>query len=219
MSKKGTKKSKKGLSDNARIGIFAFVIVFVISLIGVACYFLFAQKNDPEDPNEKKNVVTIDGYGITVDDDDTELYRDEYNKLKGNLESDSIDYDAYAESVARMFIIDLYTLNNKVNKYDVGGVEFVLPEGSQNYITNVTDTLYKYLEADTGDRTQKLPEVSAVTVNGVEKKTFKLNSNGVTYDSYVFDIEIEYVNDYGYDKKAEVIVINVDNKMYVVEKN
>lgn len=219
MSKK--KKEKKGLSDGGRIALFTFVIIVVISLIGVSSYFLLVPKNDEKPQEEiKKNAKSIEGYGITVDDLDTNIYKEEFELLRKNLTSDNINYDDYAESVAKLFIIDLYTIKNKINKYDVGGTEFVLPEGKDNYITNVSDTIYKYVEDNTnGSRTQKLPVVSGVTITDTEESTFEIESEKKKYDSYVFNIEIEYTNDYGYDKKAEVIVINKDNFMYVVEKN
>ena len=51
----------------------------------------------------------------------------EFDVLKANLESDTIDEEAYALSIAKLFIIDLYTMNNKINKYDIGGIEYVYP--------------------------------------------------------------------------------------------
>ena len=136
-------KDKKG-SNKKKVIIFSLVIIIVIGIIGVASYALL-KPEETEDTPKNVNEVTIDGYGIYADDNDSELYRDEYEKLRENLLSDEIDYDEYARSVAKMFIIDLYTIKNKTNKYDVGGVDFVWPDGLENYRTNVTDTIYKYL--------------------------------------------------------------------------
>ena len=36
-------------------------------------------------------------------------------------------------------------MNNKINKYDIGGIEYVYPSGVDNYKLKLTDTLYKYL--------------------------------------------------------------------------
>lgn len=214
------KKEKKEMSDTIRIILFSIIIIVVISLIGVSSYFLLVPQEQSENEATDINTQTIEGYGITISDSDTELYRTEYEKLRENLTSDNIDYDDYAESVAKMFIIDLYTISTKTNKYDVGGVEFVLPDGQENYITNVTDTIYNYVENNTdGKRKQNLPEVSSVTLTSTEKSTFTVESEDVEYEAYVFDMVIEYVTDYDYDKTTEVIVINKDNFMYVVEKN
>lgn len=221
MKKNKVSKEKKEMSDKVRIILFSLVIIAVIALIGISSYFILREKDDQEVvDNPKTNVKSIEGYGITLDDLDSEIYKNEFEVLKKNLESGNINYDAYAESIAKMFVIDLYTIKNKINKYDVGGVELVLPEGKDNYIVNVTDTIYNYVEDNTnGKRTQKLPVVSEVKVSNVEKKDYKIESLKQSYEAYVFKIDITYANDYGYDKSAEVTVVKKDNFMYVVEKN
>lgn len=218
---KKNKKQKKEMSDKTRVTLFSLVIILVISLIGVSSYFILKEKDETDvNDNPKTNVKSIEGYGITIDDLDSEAYKSEFEILKKNLESGNIDYDAYAESVAKMFVIDLYTIKNKVNKYDVGGVELVLPEGKDNFITNVTDTIYNYVEDNTnGKRSQKLPVVSEVKITDKDKKEYKIESLNQSYEAYVFKVEITYANDYGYDKSAEITVVKKDNFMYVVEKN
>lgn len=216
-----SKSTKKEMSDTKRIVLFTVVIVLVVSLIGVCSFFVLNEKEEKkENGSSKTNTTEIAGYGITVDDLDSEYYRLEFEKLKANLESDNINYDEYAESVARLFVIDLYTIKTKINKYDIGGLEEVMPEARDNYATNVTDTIYKYVEDNTnGKRTQSLPVVSELKVSNTKKGEFKVTSTNTKYPSYVFDIDITYSNDLGYDTKAEVTVINKDNFMYVVEKN
>lgn len=218
---KKSKKKTKEMSDTKRIVLFTIVIVVVVTLIGVISFFVLKDK-DEEKENEtvKTNTQEIAGYGITVDDLDSEYYRVEFEKLKSNLESDNIDQDEYALSVAKLFLIDLYTIKTKINKYDIGGVEVVIPEARDNYVTNVTDTIYKYVEDNTkGKRTQSLPLVSELKLNSTKKSEFKLNDSNTKLPSYVFDFEIVYSSDLGYDTKAEVTVVNKDNFMYVVEKN
>ena len=136
------KRSKKEMSDTKRVVLFTFVIVLVVVLIGVTSFFVLREK-DEEKENEtvKTNTQEISGYGITVDDLDSEYYKLEFEKLKANLESKNVDMDAYAESVARLFLIDLYTIKTKINKYDIGGIEVVLPEARDNFVVNVTDTI------------------------------------------------------------------------------
>lgn len=214
-------KKEKGMSSGAKIGLFTFIIIVVVALIGVGTYKLLANSSDNDKPKVlKKNEVVISGYGIYIDDSDTDLYREEFNALRENLEGGNINYDEYAASVARMFIIDLYTIKNKVNKYDIGGIDFVYNKALDNYKDNVTDTIYKYVEDNTnGDRTQQLPVVKEVTVNSVEKGKYKIESENKEYDCYKFKLSWNYSVDLGYDNSGEIIVINSNNKMYVVEKN
>ena len=216
-----SKKKKQSISDTQRIVLFTMIIIVVVSIIGILSYFVLRGRNSSQNPEDlKKNSREIAGYGIYLDDLDTSIYRDEFNKLKENLESNTINYDEYAESVAKMFVIDLYTIKNKINKYDIGGVEFVLPEGRDNYITNVTDTIYNYVEDNSnGKRNQQLPVVNSVEIKEVKKDKYKVTSLDKTYDAYIFSIKIGYSLNLGYDETAEVTVVNKDNFMYVVEKN
>ncbi len=210
----------KEASNTKKYVLFCLVIIVVISLIGFVAYKILAVKEDEEKKVYKVNESEIKGYGIFIDDSDTKLYREEFDKLKVNLESSEVNYDEYAESVAKMFIIDLYTIKNKINKYDVGGIDFIYPTIKQNYIDNVDDTIYKYVEDNSnGERSQNLPVVKSIEVLENTKGKFKINSENKEYDSYVFKIKWEYSFDLGYDEAGEVIVINKDNKMYVVEKN
>ena len=116
------------------------------------------------------------------------------------------------------FVIDLYTINNKINKYDTGGASFVYPDGRDNYKLNVQDTIYKYVEDNTnGKRTQNLPEVSSVIVKDSKKDTYKIGDN--SFEAYKINLEWSYVQDLGYDKTGEIILIKKDRNIYVVEKN
>lgn len=197
-------------------------LVALVTILGMLTYTIFF-KNNKKVEEEKKDTSTtseIAGYGITLDEDDTELYKTEFDALKGNLESGNIDYTEYAKSVAKLFIIDLYTIDNKTNKYDVGGLEFVHEGAKENFITNVTDTIYKYVE-DNSKKTRKqdLPIVSGITVESIEESTFTIKSTNQTYNSYKVKLIWNYTNDLGYDTKCEVVVINDNSKLYVVEEN
>lgn len=219
MSKKKSK--KKEMSDTKRIVLFTIVIVLVVTLIGVISFFVLKEKEEEKaSETVKTNTEEIAGYGITVDDLDSEYYRVEFLKLKSNLESGNIDKDEYALSVAKLFLIDLYTIKTKINKYDIGGVEEVIPEARDNYVTNITDTIYKYVEDNTnGKRTQSLPVVTEVKLNNTKKEDFKFKDSNTKLPAYVFEFDIAYSSDLGYDAKAEVTVVERDNFMYVVEKN
>lgn len=215
-----SKKNEHKGSQTIKYILFSIIIVIVIAGIGFFAYKILVE-NKPKDDNQKinPNKQTIEGYGISVDDLDSDLYREEYEILKKNLLSDSINYEDYAKSVAKMFIIDLYTIKNKINKYDVGGCEFVLPNFVENYKINVTDTIYKYVADNSlNDRTQNLPVVNEISIESMEKKTYDIKDDK-SYEAYKFSIVWGYSTDLGYETKGEVIVILKDDKMYIVEKN
>lgn len=198
-----------------KVILFLCILIFVYAAGGTIYYIATREKKD--DKPIVTNKDTIKGYDYTLKSNATKLYEDEFKTLKANLEG-NINYDEYAVSVAKLFIIDLYTINNKINKYDTGGVSFVYPDGGNNYKLNVQDTIYKYVEDNTdGKRTQNLPEVSSVIVKDSKKDTYKIGNN--SFEAYKINLEWSYVQDLGYDKTGEIILIKKDKNIYVVEKN
>ena len=198
-----------------KVILFLCILIFVYAAGGTIYYIATREKKD--DKPIVTNKDTIKGYDYALKSNATKLYEDEFKTLKANLEGD-INYDEYAVSVAKLFVIDLYTINNKINKYDTGGASFVYPDGRDNYKLNVQDTIYKYVEDNTnGKRTQNLPEVSSVIVKDSKKDTYKIGDN--SFEAYKINLEWSYVQDLGYDKTGEIILIKKDKNIYVVEKN
>ena len=209
--------------SNSWIKYLFFVIIIAAVFVGIAFASIYLLKDNKKTNQPLSNVHTneksIDNYGINCDDNDTKLYKVEFDILKENLTSDKIDEEAYAKSVAKLFIIDLYTIKNKMNKYDIGGTEFVLPSAVSNYRLNVEDTIYKFVQDNSdGKRIQNLPTVESIEIVSTKKTTFEIKDDK-SYDAYNINLKWKYTNDYGYDTKAQVIVIKKDDKMYVVEKN
>ena len=216
------------MKKKKKIITFIVIVVFVLIAVG-ACIYLYVKNNSKEEVVQTKEVKvlnSIEGYGITLSDADTELYKTEFEALRKNLESNKVNMEEYAKSVSKMFIIDLYTLNNKLNKYDVGGSEFVYPNILDNYKLNVEDTLYKYMEDNSKNkRTQQLPEVKSIEVDSIKETKYTYNngtdkdkSDDVTYDAYEIALNWTYRIKYGYDTQATVIVIKDNDKLYVAEQ-
>lgn len=197
------------------------LILFIYFIGGIIYNFTRKEEKEVVNNNNNKivdNAVTIKGYSYILYEDEPTIYTDEFKKLKNNLEGKKIDYKEYAKSISKMFIIDLYSLNLKKNMYDVGGIDFIYPDSQDNYKLNVQNTLYKYMEDNSeGKRKQELPEVKNVKINEVEETTYKIEEK--EYDAYKINIDIEYVKDLEYDKKAELILIKDGEYIHIVEKN
>ena len=197
------------------------LILFIYFIGGIIYNFTRKEEKEVVNNNNNKivdNAVTIKGYSYILYEDESTIYTDEFKKLKNNLEGKKIDYKEYAKSISKMFIIDLYSLNLKKNMYDVGGIDFIYPDSQDNYKLNVQNTLYKYMEDNSeGKRKQELPEVKNVKINEVEETTYKIKEK--EYDAYKINVDIEYVKDLEYDKKAELILIKDGEYIHIVEKN
>jgi len=198
------------------IGLVICIILFVYFVGGVIYNFVLDK---PSMDNIKvKSSNTIKGYEYLLYSDDLDIYKNEFNKLKKNLENKDINYKEYANSISKMFLIKIYSLDNLDNKYDVKGIEFIYPDSVENFKLNITNTLNKYIEDNSeGDRKQELPIVEDVEVNNLEETVFEIGE--VEYDAYKINANIKYIKDLGYDKEAELIIIKSDKYLYIVEKN
>lgn len=198
-----------------KIIAIAVCTILLMYFIGGILYS-FIKKEEPQS-NLQKIGETIKGYDYVLYEKELKNYEKEFKVLKNILEKDEIDYKDYATSISKLFIIDLYTLNNKKNKYDVGGTEFVYPNILDNYKLNVEETLYKYIiDSTDNDRKQKLPIVKEVLLESIEEIEYKIDKT--KYNAYKVILNIEYEEDLGYDKKAEIISIKENNYLYIVEK-
>lgn len=189
--------------------VFAIVIIIIVLLLGHFFKNLSHSK--------KVNVIdTVENFDYALEDRDTVLYKNIHQELKANLESDNIDYDKYAEQIAKLFVVDLFTMENKLSTYDVGGVEFIYPNVVDNYKLNVEQTIYKNIESNgDGKRNQTLPIVKSVDIVSNETGTFKYQDKEM--DAYIIELSWDYEKDLGYDKKATVTIVKKDDKLFIVE--
>jgi len=199
------------------------VILFILLVLGGLGFVLYkyVYKAQHKTATEVKIVDSLDEYGYTLSDRDSDYYKSEFEKLKQILISSEVDEEAYATQVAKMFVIDLYTMSTKINKYDVGGNEFFYIDEDDNkkemYEQKVMDTLYETMLDDTySDREQDLPEVKEVIVNSTEKTTYKVGDE--EKNGYLVKMTITYEEDMGYDDEASVVVVKEDSgRMSVVD--
>ena len=197
------------------------IMLTIISLLLILCVGALLYKKLVYDKKDKPVVYTevldkMDDYGYKLDDKDTKLYKDTYYELKKNLDSDEIDYEKYGEELSKLFVIDLLTISNKQNKYDVGGLDFLYESEREMFKNKVMDTIYEIVEDDSyNTRKQQLPTIKSITLDKKEETKYEIDDK--KQDGYIYTYELEYEKDLGYTKKCSVTVVKDDNKMYVVE--
>lgn len=199
--------------------IIAIILSIIVVLGAIVAVYVVIKNNKSEPVVEivPVEVDNIDGYEYKLEDRDSKLYKELFSKLKKTLESEVIDYREFALLISKLYIVDLYTINNKVSKYDVGGLEFVLPNARDNYSLKVEDTIYKYVEDNSnGKRKQDLPEVKSIELLSADELSIKVGET--EYDGYKVDLTWDYQKDYGYDKEASINLVIDDTKVYVVEQ-
>ena len=195
------------------------VIILLLAIIAVGCYFVYHHIENINTTPEKKPIEvleTIKEYDYHLEDRDSEIYKENFFELKDLLEkSQTIDYKKYAEYLATLFIIDLYTIDNKVSKYDVGSLDFIYPEEKEKFKNKVMDSLYKMVvDNSENTRKQELPKVKKVQIEKLE--TTKYEKKDKTLDGYLLQMTIFYQKDLGYDKDVTLTIAKEENKLYVV---
>lgn len=195
------------------------IIILLIVVSGIGVFKLFINKDEEEKPKNTTSIISnITDYEYTLDDRDTKYMKDEFEKLEAILKEDEVDYEAYATYVAKLFVIDFYTLNNKINKYDVGGLEYILSSKLDNFKNKAMDTIYNDVIDNTyKDRVQELPEITNVEVLNVEEVEIKLSNENTK--AYKVTMKYTYRKDLGYDNEGTVYLVKNSNKLEIALYN
>lgn len=204
-------KLKKGVKR------FLIVLLIVLILAAVILWFVFGRGEKKQEPQTATVVETLDDYGYSLRSDATSLSKSLFEELKKVLNQEPINEEEYAKLVARSFLADFYTLDNKVTNNDIGGVQYVYSSVQDNFILKAQDTLYKYVESNLYDeREQELPIVTAVEVTSITSTTYTLGE--VTDDkAYQVEATITYQKDLGYDTSRTITLMHEENRLAIVE--
>lgn len=192
------------------------IVIFIIVGIILFGYLGYRVKNDFFKGSERKKLDSIELYGYTLSKNDTEIYKTYFKELSKVLNEKTIDYTEYAKLISKLFVIDLYTLDNKLASTDIGGLEFLHKDLKDNFKENMGSTLYNFVESNIdGKRTQELPIVKDVNVSDVFETKYTYNK--IEYDAYIVSTDITYEKDLGYPKSMKLTIIKDNNILYIVK--
>ena len=195
------------------------ITIIIFLLIGVALfgYTGYRIKNEfhKEEVVEKK-LLSLDLYGYSLRERDSELFKTNFKELEKALNENPINYSTYAELASKLFVIDLFTLDNKLTSTDIGGLEYIHKDLKENFKENMGATLYKNVVSNLdGKRTQKLPIVTSITSEDPVTTSYKYN--GKEYEAFTVNLNWEYKEDLGYETKLKVTLIKDSDKLYIVK--
>lgn len=193
------------------------ILIILVSIIGISKIFL--KKDSETKPKvETKIISNIEKYGYTLDERDTKYMKDTFKELESILNAEEINKEEYAKVLSKLFIIDFYTLSNKINKYDVGSLEYILNDKVEMFKNKAMDTIYSDIIDNTyKDRVQELPEISKVEILEIKESKFELNKE--EKESYKITLKFSYKKDLGYDKEGTIHIIENNNKLEVALYN
>ena len=195
-----------------------FILLLLIALIFVFG-FMAIKKFGGKKVSKVKEISSIKGYGYTLMADATDYYKGLFKKLDKVLKEKEVDMDEYASLVSQMFVADFFNLDNKISKNDVGGKQFVYTDYQGDFEKYAKDSIYKSVQNNVyGNRKQELPIVSKVTVSKSDSESFKYGDN-TDSEAYVFEFDVEYMKDLGYQESGKLVLIHNDKKLEVASMN
>ena len=206
--------AKKRRISKKKVSIFVIILLLIIvAIIGII--MSLNSGNKQEKVIKVESVDKIEGYEYTLSSNATKYYKSLFKELKNVLEADDVDEAKYADLVTKLFVADFYNLDNKINKNDIGGVQFVYKDYQNDFKKLATESMYKSIENNLyGDRKQELPVVTNVSTEKKDGKAFKYGDK-TDEKAYVINFEIEYENDLGYQTSGLLKLIHSDKKIEV----
>lgn len=197
-----------------KIGLIV-IGVLLVGVISIGVFrVLFNNEEEHGEANVSNVISNINDYGYTLDDRDTNYMKETFHELEDILNSTDVDYTLYANTLAKLFVIDFYTLDNKINKYDVGSLEYILSSSVDMFRQKAIDTVYRDVIDNTyRDRIQDLPEITNVNILDTEETTFTLNEEEVS--AIKVTMNYEYKEDLGYDTEGTIYFVRNAQKLEV----
>ena len=196
-----------------------FLIILLIVIVAAVGGFVFYEMTNTSKVTTKKATVLneIKEYGYTLKSNKSKAYKKEFANLATILNSDSVDEEAYLKSITKLFILDFYTLSDKVANTDVCGVDFIHTDAKTNFLEKAEDTIYKYVENNMyGGRHQSLPTVKNVTIDNIQNVSFTLNKE-VDSKAYQVTVSWTYTEENDYQNKATLTFAHEGKKLSLVE--
>ena len=196
------------------------IISIAVILGGLLIYQKFFYKEPVETPVNTVTVTnTIEEYGYTLEDRDTALFEEKFHELETLLNQEGFDQEEYVSLVSQLFIIDFYTIDNKISRYDIGGLEYVYTDAVASLKSVAQNSIYKTVENNLDDtRTQQLPEVASITVDSISDYEYIMPDES-TVSGYRVALSWTYTENLGYDTEGVLVLIPDGNKMGVVYFN
>lgn len=196
--------------------IITILVVICIIIFGICIKDLYySLKNNSA--KEVKVLQTIEGYGYSLNENDSKYVKNLFKELQTILDTEPLDEEKYASVMSQIFIADFYSLNDAVNKNDVGGKQFVYAGHQDEFVKKAKASVYQYVENNIyGNRKQELPVVKTVEVIDVETSSYKTDVL-TDSDAYLVDVSITYEKDLGYPSNATLFIVHSNDKLEIAE--
>ncbi len=202
-----------------RIKPWPIIIILIVCcfIVLLFCLFDIYRSLKSGDASQVKILDKIENYNYTIDENDSAYVKSLFKQLRTELEQTEVDEKNYASLMSQMFVADFYSLNQAINKNDVGGTQFVYETYQTDFVASAKAGIYAYVENNIyGTRKQSLPTVSNVEVT--EIKTTEYESDTITDDeAYMVELYVTYKEDLGYPTHVTLVLVHDKEKLQIVK--
>lgn len=194
------------------------ILLIALILILVGTGLIVYQSITKKEVKKVKIVNKIDDYGYSLKSNKSKKYKELFEELKEILNKEEVDEEKYVEQISKMFILDFYTLSDKLTNTDVGGLDFVYSTAKTPFLEKAEDTIYKYVESNLYDnRNQELPTVDEITINSIEQIEYTVGTDYIDSNAYQVNVTWTYKENLDYQNEATLIFAHEDKKLSLVE--
>lgn len=216
MKKKSKKLNNNKVSKKKYIIKTTLMLVALFLVVGTGLYFYGRMNRKKDEPvNVSKVENTIEKYGYAINDNASDYYKSEFEILKELAKNDNATEEEIVKQVAKLYVIDLLSLQEKINKYEVTCSQYFYSDKRNMNTQKIIDNFYNLIQDNAyNDRKQELPSVKNVEVTNYGTDKYKMNDT--TVNSYDVTLKVEYQKDLGYDKNVAVTLVKDGNNYSIV---
>ena len=154
------------------------------------CFLLVGCKTEEDSPIVKEeNVVLVSNETYEDPKNPSNAFKKAFNLLSEHINNQ--DMEKVSEDVAICFVYDFFTLKNKADGTDVGGLTYLPQNRVEEFSEFAVRNYYKNYDAIVNEHGKSsLPEVVNVTVQS--KTETEVEYKNETYSGYTFNLTVEY---------------------------
>ena len=219
-NKKKKRKKKVRLKKWVKVTILISIVLLILtSIIYIVCSNL-SNKKEGKIETVTKEELELDNYKYYINSNASDYEKEVFEELKKVLSKEEINEEEYANTLAKVFISNLFTLNSKNNSSDISSSQYIYDSYQETYKTIIKDTIYSSIELNlNGERTQELPEFSNVEVISNGRIKFFLNKEIIDEQAFDIKVNISYVKDLGYPKEYNIVLVKNNDLLQVAKSS
>lgn len=198
--------------------ILIIVLVILFICLGLCIKDIIGVLNS--NTKQVEILSNIEGYDYSLNENDSEYFKEKFMLLKDELKKDKIDEETYASLISELFVIDFFSLDSSINKNDIGGVQFVYKDYQSDFVKYAKEEIYKYVENNIyNDRKQELPLVKNTEIKSIKNEKVSFENDIEDTNAYIVKVLIEYEEDLEYPTEVELTIIHSNNKLEIAKMN